>query len=89
MRIPKGGTPLPPSPRASRRRAHKFNKTTERKSLQRKTSSFYEKRRFDFDPKVDNDSQITNLNLQIVDIYHFRFNLNSESAPYVDLDCVC
>ena len=48
-----------PSPRASRRRAHKFNKTTQRKSLHRKTWSFYEKRRLDFDPKVDNDSQIT------------------------------
>ena len=58
MRIPKGGTPFP-SIRASRRRAHNFNKTTERKKLQSKTSSFYEKRRLDFDPKVDNDSKIT------------------------------
>ena len=48
-----------PSPRANRRRAHKFNKTTQRKSLQRKTWPFYEKRRLDFDPKVDNDSKIT------------------------------
>jgi len=48
-----------PFPRASRRRAHKFNKTTERKSSHRKTSSFYEKRRLDIIQKVENDSQIT------------------------------
>ncbi|MEE1178171.1 MAG: hypothetical protein U0K71_14335, partial [Paludibacteraceae bacterium] len=29
------------------------------KSSQRKTSSFYEKRRLDFDQKMENDSQIT------------------------------
>ena len=37
----------------------KFNKTTERKSSQRKTSSFYEKRRLNINQKVENDSQIT------------------------------
>ena len=63
MRIVKGPCLIDIGPNpflsASRRRAHKFNKTIERKSLQRKTSSFYEKRRLDFDTKMDNDSQIT------------------------------
>ena len=63
MRIVKGPCLIDIGPNpflsASRRRAHKFNKTTERKSSQRKTSSFYEKRRLDFNQKVENDSQIT------------------------------
>ena len=33
-----------PSLRASRRRAHKFNKTTETQGLQRKAMPFYEKK---------------------------------------------
>ena len=49
MRIVKGPCLIDigpnPSPRASRRRAHKFNKTTETQSLQRKTTSFCEKKR--------------------------------------------
>ena len=51
----------------------KFNKTTERKSSQRKTSSFYEKRRSDFNQKVENDSQIT-IHLTLIknaDFWHF------------------
>jgi len=63
MRIVKGPCLIDigpnPFPRASRRRAHKFNKTTERKSSQRKTLSFYEKRRLNINQKVENDSQIT------------------------------
>jgi len=62
MRIVKGPCLIDigpnPFPRANRRRAHKFNKTTARKSSQRKTSSFYEKRRLNINQKVENDSQI-------------------------------
>ena len=62
MRIVKGPCLIDigpnPFPRASRRRAHKFNKNTARKSSQRKTSSFYEKRRLNINQKVENDSQI-------------------------------
>ena len=63
MRIVKGPCLIDIGPNpflsASRRRAHKIKKNTERKSSQRKTSSFYEKRRLDFDQKMKNDSQIT------------------------------
>ncbi len=69
MRIVKGSCLIDIGPNPSHVRAvgeHiKFNKTIERKSLQRKTSSFYEKRRLDFDLKVENDSQITILRTHV------------------------
>ena len=57
----KGRNALPPTPKVQAVGEHiKFNKTTERKSSQRKASFFYDKRRLDFNQKVENDSQITN-----------------------------
>ena len=54
MRIVKGPCLIDigtnPSPRASRRRAHKFNKTTETLSSKR-SAAFYEKKRREF--KID------------------------------------
>ena len=61
----------------------KFNKTTERKSSQRKTSSFYEKRRLDINQKVENDSQITihrthvKIELTHIDPIYYRINFTN------------
>jgi len=50
----------------------------QREKIQSKTSSFYEKRRLDFDPKVDNDSQIT-IHLTHVKLWEGQ-NFNEEKS---------
>ena len=58
MRIPKGETPLPPPQVRAIGEHTEFNKTTEAQSLQRKATFFYEKKRWEFSQKEENDSQI-------------------------------
>ena len=50
-----------------------FNKTTETQSLQRKVTPFYEKKRIEFNQKMENDLQITNHRTHVKLIIHAKF----------------